>query len=225
MLTHRSVEALRQAEAPYRVPDQRCKGLAVRVAPSGMKTWDLAYRIRGTKKMRRLSLGRASDVSLEQARERANELTSAARGGRDLIGEEDEARAAAASRITVGTLIDLYLRRRVAGRPRKASSRSSVAASGTLSLCCANATLKSGAASCSGSTTTSPHRRSTSAPTVVAGRGQTTRSSCFSSETIAETCMHRVMQRGRRSGRRRRGKRSVWRRTRWQRSESRQAQP
>jgi integrase len=83
-----------------------------------MKTWDLAYRIRGTAKMRRLSLGRTSDVSLEQARERANELTSAARGGRDLIAEEDEARAAAASRITVGTLIDLYLRRRVFGRLR-----------------------------------------------------------------------------------------------------------
>ena len=48
--------------------------------------------------MRRLSLGRTTDVSLEQARERANELTSAARGGRDLVGEEGEARDAAASR-------------------------------------------------------------------------------------------------------------------------------
>jgi integrase len=111
---------LRAAEAPYRVPDQRCKGLAVRVPPSGMKTWDLAYRIRGTGKMRRLSLGRTTDVSLERARERANELTSAARGGRDLIAEEDEARAAAASRITVEKLIDLYLRRRVVGRLRTA---------------------------------------------------------------------------------------------------------
>ena len=71
LLTHRSIEALRPAEAPYRVPDQRCKGLAVRVAPSGVKTWDLAYRIRGTGKMRRLSLGRTTDVSLEQARDRA----------------------------------------------------------------------------------------------------------------------------------------------------------
>jgi predicted TIM-barrel fold metal-dependent hydrolase len=34
LLTHRSIETLRPAEAPYRVPDQRCKGLAVRVAPS-----------------------------------------------------------------------------------------------------------------------------------------------------------------------------------------------
>jgi integrase len=122
MLTHRSIEALRPAEAPYRVPDQRCKGLAVRAAPSGVKTWDLAYRIRGTAKVRRLSLGRTTDLSLEQARERANTLTSAARAGRDLIAEEDEARTVAASRITVGTLIDLYLRRRVFGRLRTAKT-------------------------------------------------------------------------------------------------------
>jgi hypothetical protein len=41
-LTHRSIEALRPAEAPYRVSDQRCVGLAIRVALSGIKTWDLA---------------------------------------------------------------------------------------------------------------------------------------------------------------------------------------
>jgi hypothetical protein len=122
MLTHRSIQALRPAEAPYRVPDQRCKGLAVRVAPSGVKTWDLAYRIRGTKKMRRLSLGRTSDVGLEQARERANELTGAARGGRDLIAEEEEIRRAAAQEITVRRLIDDYARQRVTGRLRTAKA-------------------------------------------------------------------------------------------------------
>jgi integrase len=122
LLTHRTIETLRPAEAPYRVPDQRCKGLAVRVAPSGVKTWDLAYRIRGTGKMRRLSLGRTTDVSLEQARERANELTSVARSGRDLVAEEEDARGAAASRITVEKLIDLYLRRRVVGRLRTAKT-------------------------------------------------------------------------------------------------------
>jgi hypothetical protein len=37
-LTHRSIEGLRPAEAPYRVSDQRCAGLAVRVAPTGIKT-------------------------------------------------------------------------------------------------------------------------------------------------------------------------------------------
>ena len=119
-LTHRSIEALRPGEVPYRVPDQRCIGLAVRVAPSGIKTWDLAYRIRGSEKMRRISLGRVADVSLEKARERANALTSAARTGRDLIAEEDESRAAAALRLTVQQLIELYIRRRVTGRLRTA---------------------------------------------------------------------------------------------------------
>ena len=72
--------------------------------------------------MRRLSLGRTTDVSLEHARERANELTGAARGGRDLIAEEGEARDAAASRTNVDKLIDLYLRRRVVGRLRTAKT-------------------------------------------------------------------------------------------------------
>jgi hypothetical protein len=49
-LTHRTIEALSPERAPYRVPDSRCPGLAVRVAPSGLRTWDLAYRIRGTGK-------------------------------------------------------------------------------------------------------------------------------------------------------------------------------
>src|SRR5262249_29571279 len=119
-LTHRSIEALRPAEAPYRVSDQRCIGLAVRVASSGVKTWDLAYRIRESRKVRRVSLGRGMDVSLEKARERANELTSAARAGRDLIAEEEESRAAVASRLTVEKLIELYVRRRVTGRLRTA---------------------------------------------------------------------------------------------------------
>src|ERR1700721_2639520 len=101
LLTHRTIETLRPAEAPYRVPDQRCKGLAERGATRGVNTWDLPHRSRGAGKMRRLSLGRTTDVSLEHARERANELTSAARAGRDLVGEEGEARDAAASRITV----------------------------------------------------------------------------------------------------------------------------
>jgi integrase len=104
------------------VSDQRCTGLAVRVAPSGLKTWDLAYRIGGTGKVRRLSLGRVSDVSLEAARQRANDLTRAARAGRDLVAEEEQAAIAAAARLTVQQLIDVYVRRRVHGRLRSAKA-------------------------------------------------------------------------------------------------------
>jgi len=119
-LTQRSIDALRPSVAPYRVTDQRCIGLAIRVAPSGLKTWDLAYRVRGAGKVRRVSLGRLTDVSIEQARQRANELTSAARTGQDLIAEEAEARTVASLRISVAKLIALYVRRRVTGRLRTA---------------------------------------------------------------------------------------------------------
>ena len=85
-----------------------------------MKTWDLAYRIRGMGKVRRVSLGRATDVSLESARARANDLTTAARTGRDLFAEEEANRLAKASRLTVEGLFELYVKRRVAGRLRTA---------------------------------------------------------------------------------------------------------
>ena len=68
-LTARAIEALQPESEPYRVPDLRCKGLAVRVAPDGGRTWDLVYRVKDSGKVRRLSLGRIGDVGLEQARE------------------------------------------------------------------------------------------------------------------------------------------------------------
>ena len=73
-LTHRTIEALKPEPAPYRVPDSRCPGLAIRVGCSGAKTFDLTFRIsRGG--IKRLSLGYFPDVPLEAARNRAHELT------------------------------------------------------------------------------------------------------------------------------------------------------
>lgn len=120
LLTTRGIEALRAGPTAYRVPDLRSMGLAVRVAPSGMKTWELAFRIHGAGRVRRVSLGRVDDIGLESARLRAIELTSAARAGRDLIAEEEASREAEAARISVSMLIDNYVRRRVAGQLRTA---------------------------------------------------------------------------------------------------------
>lgn len=108
-----------QREA-YRVPDQRAKGLAVRVATNGSKTWDLAFRITGTGQFRRMSLGKVSDVSLEAARRRSNEITSAARAGRDLVEEEARRAESERARVSVRQLLEAYLKRRVRGRLRTA---------------------------------------------------------------------------------------------------------
>ena len=114
-LTHRSLEVLKPAAVAYRVPDLRCPGLAVRVAPSGLKTWDAAFRIRGTNSVRRKSLGAFPAVGLDEARERANALIRAAQTGRDVIGEEAKAKAEADARLTVTGLIDVYIKRRAKG--------------------------------------------------------------------------------------------------------------
>lgn len=119
-LTHRTVEAFKPEAAPYRVPDARCAGLAVRVATDGVLTWDLAFRIKGAGKVRRLSLGRFPEVPLDAARDRANELTKAGRAGQDLIADQAQTRAAAAERLTVEGLIVEYVKRRVTGRLRTA---------------------------------------------------------------------------------------------------------
>ena len=110
VLTHRSIGALKSAAEAYRVPDLRCAGLAIRVAPSGLKTWDCAFRIRGTATIKRKGLGTFPSISLDDARERATALTKAAQAGRDALQEEAQARKAAAARMTVGELIDEYVK-------------------------------------------------------------------------------------------------------------------
>jgi hypothetical protein len=64
------------ASARIEEKNQRCVGLAVRVAPSGLKTWDLAYRIRGSGKVRRGSLGRIVDVSLLGSQQTTNGIVA-----------------------------------------------------------------------------------------------------------------------------------------------------
>jgi integrase len=113
-LTPRSIEAMKPEIHPYRVPDLRCPGLAIRVAPSGIKTWDVLFRIRGTAVVKRKALGAFPAVTLAQARDRMGGLGRAAQAGRDLLLEEQDARAQTTSRITVEKLIDDYMRRGIA---------------------------------------------------------------------------------------------------------------
>lgn len=119
-LTPASVEKLKEEGAAYRVPDTRAQGLAIRVAANGTKTWDLAFRITGTGKMRRLSLGKFPAISIDDARRRARELVEAAQKGRDLLEEEEEAAREEARRLSVDALIDTYVKRRVKGKLRTA---------------------------------------------------------------------------------------------------------
>jgi integrase len=85
-----------------------------------LKTWDVAFRVRGSGVFRRLSLGPFPAITLEAARERTAALTEAAKAGRDLLAEERAAKALADARPTVADMIESYLSRRVRGRLRTA---------------------------------------------------------------------------------------------------------
>ncbi|WP_299641182.1 tyrosine-type recombinase/integrase [Devosia sp.] len=119
-MTAAGIDGLRPKLDPFLVRDARTTGLGVRVATSGIKSWDLSFRIKGKPNSKRLSLGFVTDVSLQDARSRARVLVAAARAGRDLLLEEATARREEENRITVADLVERYVSRRVKGRLRTA---------------------------------------------------------------------------------------------------------
>ena len=73
-LTDRRVATLRpDPTRRLEVPDDKVPGLALRVTPSGAKTWTLRYRVEGGRRgrLRRLTLGGYPAVSLAKARKAA----------------------------------------------------------------------------------------------------------------------------------------------------------
>jgi integrase len=122
-LTARTIDSLKaDSLAPYRIKDTLTRGLCLRVAQSGEKSWDISYRVKGDPKVKHLSGGRYGDpgASLEEMRTRVNALTGAGRQGVDLIAREAAAREVKSRAINVHALTELYLARRVTGRLRSA---------------------------------------------------------------------------------------------------------
>jgi integrase len=85
--------------------------LAIRVAPGGLKSWEIAFRIRGAGRVRRKALGPFPAIGLDKARDRATAIMRAAQAGRDLLKEEAEAAAVSAARMTVDELRAEYVKR------------------------------------------------------------------------------------------------------------------
>ena len=90
-LTDLSIKALRpRADSRYEVFDAKIPGFAVRVAPSGMKSFVLLYRHRG--RPRRLTIGRYPVLSLAEARKLANHALNRVAHGNDPQHEKEERR-------------------------------------------------------------------------------------------------------------------------------------
>ena len=110
-------------------PDVKVPGLALRVSPTGNKSWTLRYRT-NEGEQRRLTLGRYPSVSLSKARELAHKAVGRVAEGVDPAKEKRSSKAAAQTKnlSTVAALIESYFedaargRHKPNGRPKRTST-------------------------------------------------------------------------------------------------------
>jgi integrase len=106
-LTKQSLASLKPRSKPYIEYDVDLSGFGVAVYPSGIRSWVCEYRPfgggRGVAK-RRVTLGRTSQLTPDQARKAAADMLALVRLGRDPVQEKVERRAT----VTVGQLIDFF---------------------------------------------------------------------------------------------------------------------
>ena len=111
------------------VPDAKVAGLALRVTPSGAKSWTFRYRNIG-RQQKRINLGKYPAVRLVEARDAAYRVLASLAEGGDPAAEKkgQKARARARRLETVGDLIERYLvdaeigRHKPNGRPKRAGT-------------------------------------------------------------------------------------------------------
>jgi Arm DNA-binding domain/Phage integrase, N-terminal SAM-like domain len=90
LLTEAQLRALRPKDAPFMVWDQLQGGLGLRVQPTGVKSWKVAYRHAG--RLRWYTIGRYGRIGLAEARQVARQISARAALGQDPQGDKVQAR-------------------------------------------------------------------------------------------------------------------------------------
>lgn len=85
VLTEKRIRDAKPGTATRIEWDDEVKGLGLRITPRGVKSFILNYRADGVE--RRMTLGRAGEMTLEKAREDAAEAKGEAKAGRDPLAE------------------------------------------------------------------------------------------------------------------------------------------
>lgn len=110
-LTDRAIKAAKPAASARDISDALVPGLAVRVLPSGAKSFVLVARFPGSSNPTRRSIGPYPVVSLQDARDKAREWIALIQRGIDPANEVRREREE-----TVATVIEDYIARKVVGR-------------------------------------------------------------------------------------------------------------
>lgn len=116
--TDRELRNLKPAAKHFDVKDKDCRNLIVRVSPTNRKTFALLKRFPGQKNPTRHAFGEFPDLSLEDAREMANEWRAAIRRGIDPRPKRQEPEAEPEQAETFASVAEAYIKRHVAGQRR-----------------------------------------------------------------------------------------------------------
>jgi integrase len=123
ILTDRKIKSLKPADAgsTYDEPDGHVRGLSVRVMPSGARTFVLTTRYPGSKNPTRRALGSYGELTLEMAREKAQQWHALIKRGVDPAHEEERHRQAALrkQKNSFASVAEEYIKRHVS-KTRKA---------------------------------------------------------------------------------------------------------
>ncbi len=93
-LTQATVDSLKGSGRKQRFPDNKVRGLALRIAPGGSKSWIIRYRDQ-LGKSKEMNLGRSDKISLELARKKARQALANLLDGEDPLQKREERREAA----------------------------------------------------------------------------------------------------------------------------------
>lgn len=116
-LTTANLTALPSSERRYSVFDETLPAFGVRVEPSGLKTFQLWYRIRG--RLRAATLGRFGVLTLDEARRKARQMIVDAGNDVDPLARRDAAKAA----LTVREAMTSWLAEHVEARRKPSTLR------------------------------------------------------------------------------------------------------
>src|SRR5688572_16769629 len=107
ILTALMVDKARARGRRYEIPDGPggIPGFALRVSESGAKSYVVRYRIKGSDRQRRLTIGSAAVLALGDARQRAREALLQAKDGIDPAAVATEAEP---ERDSVAAVIEQY---------------------------------------------------------------------------------------------------------------------
>lgn len=115
--TEKFIQALKPKIQRYDVREQRGEGFAIRVSPSGEKSWVFIYSFEGRK--RRMTLGSYPHLSLADARKKHREALKLLERDKDPGLEKQKKKIEASLSSSVGDLIKEYIEKWA--KPRKRS--------------------------------------------------------------------------------------------------------